>query len=385
MIRDDLYSTYVGRRDFLKTSYTTTLVIGSALTLEFILQGCTSLKHTRKDVINQKFECNPILPIPNNGCYTGTNYQPPPFEPSYSMTPQGVWQLTATVPGEHSEVRIIQQFINRYGITPTFHAIGSGRHGVSNDDFPEKTCRAAVDRGVIPVLRYVVIPFEDCYRQINRGKFDEQVKIFAAGVAKFQYPVVFVPFQLANDATNKFFPWATVSSGQYKDAWRRMHGIFKSEGANNAVWSSKMKMGRWNSFSFTDPFHYLPEPQYIDIVGWALNNHSKPDIGLYSMSFKDFFEYYYHQACRHFPEKPQMFWELSSARGKDQASWIDNALSIIPSEYKQVKGVMLDEQHDPGIGDSYGSYDPTPNLDSLQIIKKHFTSGRYLGSVLQKG
>jgi hypothetical protein len=377
---EQLLNKNIDRRQFLKETGKVTAGLAG------LLSSCApSLRETRQDVINQKGDCNPILPIPAEGCYTGTNYQPAPYVSSYSRTPDGRMLLTAHPPGEREEERVIDGFINRYGMVPTFHAIGSGRHGASNDHFPENICRAAVQRGVIPVIRYVVIPFDDCYRQILKGKFDDKFKKFAADTARFEHPVVLGPFQLANDPDNRCFRWAGYPSGQYKDAWVRMHGIFQKEGANkNTIWSSKMKMGMWKGFSYPDPFSYLPDSPYIDIIGWACNNHSKPHIGLYSMSFDDFFEYYYRRASKLFPKKPQMFWELSTPYGPEQASWLDKALGTIPVRYRKVKGVMLDEQYDPGVGDSYGSYNPTPTAETIEVIKKHFSSGYFIGSAIKK-
>lgn len=372
------------RREFLKICNKVAAITFVANGLESILGCATTQKETKKDIVEIKLECNPILQIPEEGCYTGSNLQPSPVVSEYYRTADGRMQLTSRPPGAKEEERVIDGFFNRYGILPTFHAMGVGRHGASNDHFPENICRAAVQKGVIPVIRYVVIPFDDPYREILKGKFDDKFRKFAADTVKFEEPVVLVPFQLPNEPDNRWFRWAGYSSGQYKDAWVRMHGIFQKEGANkNTIWSTKMKIGMWKDFSYPDPFSYIPDSQYVDIIGWACNNHTKPHLGLYSMSLDEFFAHYYRQAQKRFPSKPQMFWELSSPFGPEQASWVDNALRSIQVRYPRVKGVMLDENYDPGVGDSFGHYNGTPTTETIEVIKKHFASGYYIGSTIK--
>ena len=139
MIRyiDKFFSKNLRRRDFLKIAFAGS----AALSLESLIGCAPTLKETREDVVKINWDCNPILPIPAKGCYTGTNYQAHPGH--------------------------VARFFQRYyGILPTFHAIGHGRFGAANHRFPEDDCKAAIEKGVIPVIRYVVVPDRETYRKL---------------------------------------------------------------------------------------------------------------------------------------------------------------------------------------------------------------------------
>jgi hypothetical protein len=47
---------------------------------------------------------------------------------------------------------------------------------------------------------------------------------------------------------------------------------------------------------------------------------------------------------------------------------------------------MLDEQYDPGpaVGTEYGSFNPTPTAETIDVIRKHFTNGYFIGSIIKK-
>ncbi len=88
----------VSRRDFLKMAGKAALGLGAVSGLESLV-GCASLSGitlpdaTREEVAKIKWDCNPILPIPENGCYTGTNDQTNPgavawmFKVDYGIQP----------------------------------------------------------------------------------------------------------------------------------------------------------------------------------------------------------------------------------------------------------------------------------------------------------
>ena len=45
------------------------------------------------------------------------------------------------------------------------------------------------------MIRYVITPFEG-YKPIKQGKYDDQIKKWAARAAKLDKPIVLTPFQL---------------------------------------------------------------------------------------------------------------------------------------------------------------------------------------------
>jgi hypothetical protein len=339
------------RREFLKKSGQAALV--ASVGFESVVACAPPLKETKQDVAQIKWDCNPILPIPKEGCYTGTNMQ------SF----QGA---TAT-------------FQEVYGVTPTFNAWGIGTWATFNEYLVPDRCQELIDRGTIPVTRYVTQPHTG-YKPIIEGKFDDKFKSFANQAAEFGHPIVLLPWQGANEPDQIVWHWSGPPPGQYVEAWIRMHKIFQSEGANkNVIWSTKLICGRWPGHPMLDPLPYIPPSAYVDIVGWCCSSNLKSAVKAgEDLSFDRQFQSDYSNAASRYPTKPQMFWELG-ASGPGQAPWMDNALERIRTRYPRVKGVMFDVMATPRYG-----YDPVHTPETIQVIRKHFTSGYFKGSAIKK-
>ena len=84
--------------------------------------------------------------------------------------------------------------------------------------------------------------------EVARGQHDEFIRNLAKGIRQANVPVVFSPWHEFN---GDWYPWGFCGSaskaasnacqvknkaGDFRNAWRRMHNIFKAEGATNAIW-----------------------------------------------------------------------------------------------------------------------------------------------------
>ncbi len=351
-------STNLSRRDFLKKSGTVALAGSSALYFKPLIGWAALSKETREDVANIKWECNPILPIPDIGSYTGTN-----------------WTLGADW--------VAETFKNQYGIPIAFNAFGRGTWATSNEWFRVRDCQTLIKHKVVPVIRYIITGPYDSFRAVIQGKNDSKIQKFAEKAAKFGHPIVLLPWQCVNEPywEGQVWWWSRGDSGEYKEAWVRMHDIFEKEGANkNVVWSTKMIIGGFGpQTEALDWAAYTPPKEYLDIIGWSCNS----NIGHYgdqyddAMSFSNQFHRSYIEAVEKYPTKPQMFWGLGAARTPGQAYWMDKALTMIQEKYYRVKGVMFDVVYR-----IVGGYDPRHTLKTKEVIRKHFSSGYFTGSAL---
>lgn len=347
------------------------------------LTGCATLPdETREDVANIQWDCNPILQIPPKGAYTGTNGQGSlPFSSQRKTRKDGTSYYVSKRASEKRNVnQVISNFIKYYGIKPTFHAGGHGVYSAHNAYFPLETCKAAIEWGVLPVIRYVLLPHEG-YKPVAKGVSDDNIKRFAHKAAEFGEPVVLLPWQCVNEPywDGQVWKWSRGDSGEYKEAWVRMHDIFEKEGANKyIVWSTKMIAGGFGPQNpALDWAAYTPPKEYVDIIGWNCNS----NIGRFGRQFDASVTFYrqFHrddvEAVERYPTKPQMFWELIAYRSPGQASWINKALTMIQETYFWVKAVMFDVRYSPA-----GGYDPTHTIETQEVIRKHFTSGYFIGS-----
>ena len=214
------------------------------------------VRNVNKGIEDIVYECNPILPIPKRGCYTGTNEQ------------SGVNMKSVASLG--------LRFKDTYGLPPALNAPGVGTWGCANDDFP-KECEAFLSAGIIPMLRYVVSPYNFIrggFKEIANGASDEYFKRFAAKAAEFGKAIVLVPWQCVNEPywERQVWRWSRADPSEYKAAWVRMHDIFEQEGANkNVVWSTKLvAWGFDQSTPARDPFDYIPDKEHVAfLAGYA--------------------------------------------------------------------------------------------------------------------
>jgi hypothetical protein len=84
----------------------------------------------------------------------------------------------------------------------------------------------------------------------------------------------------------------------------------------------------------------------------------------------------YIEACRRYPTKPQVLWELGAEAQGNQSGWMDSALEALQTKYSRVKAIMFDEHPSHG-------YNPVHNESTIKVIRKHFSSGYFIGNALK--
>jgi hypothetical protein len=278
-----------------------------------------------------------------------------------------------------TQMMYLNDFRREFGMLPALSPYGPGFYAFYNDWFFDESHDALNEKGVIPVARYVTSPFNG-FSEIAKGKHDDTFKSLAGLIAKNGVPMVMIPYPSTNETTSQYYPWGGRSASSYVKAYIRMHDIFESEGANkNVIWSTKLKLGAWSRWRHPSPFPYIPPAEYVDWIGWQVNNHAKPGIGLDYQSFKQLMMNVHDKAAVEYADKPQMLWEISSPNGKYQAKWYDDAMTAIPKEYPWIKGVVIDVMTFVSSG-RYGNYNPTLTDESKEVLEKHFNSGKFRGA-----
>jgi beta-mannanase len=151
-----------------------------------------------------------------------------------------------------------------------------------------------------------------------------------------------------------WFPWAEGvngnTSGQYVAAWRHVHDIFAAVGATNVSWV-------WCPFvdpgdSLTDLSSLYPGDEYVDWTGldgynWGTNPASPRGWRSFDQLFAGSYEKITTAVA---PSKPLMISEVgSSEQGGDKSAWIREALTDVPAEYPQVRGLLWFDKFDDGM------------------------------------
>ncbi|BFU45050.1 glycoside hydrolase family 26 protein [Krasilnikovia sp. MM14-A1004] len=112
--------------------------------------------------------------------------------------------------------------------------------------------------------------------RINSGASDHHIAKMARLMADMKRPIL---LRWGWEMNGNWFAWDGVHNAKkpalYIKAWRRMHRIFRQQGATNVawVWAPNWNSGpdvSWNKFQ-----HYYPGDAYVDWVGVSGYNFSK--------------------------------------------------------------------------------------------------------------
>lgn len=129
---------------------------------------------------------------------------------------------------------------------------------------------------------------------INEGRFDSSLRAQAEVLRDFGKPVL---FRFGHEMNGNWYPYSGAFIGgnadanrngkpdgpeNYTRAWRRVHGLFTSAGAENLVW---IYCPNWESFPGEDwnlPFEYFPGFDVVDLI--SADMYESPDKKLRNLS-----------------------------------------------------------------------------------------------------
>ncbi len=178
------------------------------------------------------------------------------------------------------------------------------------------------------------------YKDVNSGAADKLIAKAARRMAQRKRPTL---LRWAWDMNRDFYEWGGPANKQdtagYIKAYRRIHGIFADEGADNTSW---VWSPNWNSRpgeSWNDFTNYYPGDEYVDwagVSGYA-QTQSPSDM------FDGFYETY---ATR----KPIMITEVSAVDrgGSTKPDWINSFRQWVKQHPAVGGAVWFDTDTHPG-------------------------------------
>lgn len=175
-------------------------------------------------------------------------------------------------------------------------------------------------------------------RRVIAGRHDTYIRRFARGVRHFGRPVL---LRFGPEMNGRWNAWSEGvngnRTGDYIKAWRRIHGIFQEERAQNVlwVWSPNTLCNQCGSLA-----RYYPGDAYVDVLGADGYNWGK----LHSWNewrwFEDVFAATFREFARIAPSKPILIAETASAeQGGDKARWVADLLADIDG-YPRLSGLV---------------------------------------------
>jgi beta-mannanase len=128
--------------------------------------------------------------------------------------------------------------------------------------------------------------------------------------------------------------------GDFAKAWRHVHDIFSSVGANNATWVWCPVVD--NAGQYTPMAGLYPGDAYVDWTCLDGYNWNGP-----WLSFDQVFRSSYDTVMSIAPSKPMVIGEVASTEsGGSKAAWITDALTKMATSYPQIKAFLWSEFRD---------------------------------------
>lgn len=316
------------RRTFLKvTTESVALTLAGFLygfsPKEADAMGCAhGLIETPEAVANIKWDANPAIPVPKDGCYAGWHRDIPTDIKYISPTAYPDMYPRLNKSAMDDEKALLSSYRADYGKGPAAHSFSDRQ--ITDVWFPKGICEVAHNNGVIPLIRYY---FFDQFERVARGEYDKYLIKFAQGAVEFGKPFFFVPYPEVNISGRykNVHPWAGGSGKKFRKAWMHMHDIFDGEGANDyAVWGLHLL-----GFGDKQPFSRFDlDDKYLDWVGFTIYNLERQSGYFHSFS-EQIGKPYWWAKSKH-PTKPMALLELGTSDTSGQGRWIKNA-------YKDIK------------------------------------------------
>jgi mannan endo-1,4-beta-mannosidase len=155
--------------------------------------------------------------------------------------------------------------------------------------FAEHEAMDVINAGEIPLIQ--LNPYKVTARQIADGDIDRHLRAFAEAVKAFGCVVV---LSLGHEMNGWWYPWGRprTTPEDFIAAWRHVHDVFASQGAQNVIWS-------WDpSHQYSSPkpdevaspaSEWYPGSKYVDWVG--LDGYLGYDKNGHAQTFREIFSF----------------------------------------------------------------------------------------------
>jgi hypothetical protein len=225
-------------------------------------------------------------------------------------------------------------------------------------DFPTKEMEGIRQHGSIPFFSWSSQSIPSSLDEPNfqlsdviAGTYDSYIREWAAEAKAWGHPF-FLRFNW--EMNGNWFPWSEGVNGnqpgEYVTAWRHVHDIFTQVGATNATWVWCPNVDPTDKMQDLAPLY--PGDEYVDWTSldgynWGTNP-AKPDRW---RTFDQLYQSSYHEIVDTIaPSKPMVIGEVGSTEyGGSKATWIEEMLSELPTEYPKIRGLLWFEKFDDGM------------------------------------
>lgn len=215
-------------------------------------------------------------------------------------------------------------------------------------------------------------------QDIIAGSHDPYIRSWARGAKAWGEPF-FLRFN--HEMNGTWYPWSEARNGnrpgEYVRAWRHVHDIFASVGADNVTWVWSPNTVYPGSIPLAGLY---PGDAYVDWVAidgynWGTNP-IKPSGW---RSFSQIFRPTYDSLGALAPSKPVMIAEVgSSESGGSKAAWIADALSVqLPTAFPRIKALVWFDWNADGMDWVVESSDSARSAFAAGIASPSYVGNEY--------
>lgn len=238
-----------------------------------------------------------------------------------------------------------EAFIEATGVTPAVHEFSAGwPHG----SFDRRLFDDLAERGMMPVLAWEPWDYlapaprhEQADYQladILDGRYDSYIRSWARGIADLDYPVA---IRFAHEMNGDWYPWSEQvngnAEGEYVRAYRHVHDIFTSSGADNVTWVWSPNVTYTGSLPFES---YYPGDEYVDWFGI---------VGYYGTGSESFDQIFGDSlaALGRIADKPVIITEIGAPNmdGR-QAEWVRDMFDSLPDHPSVIGFVWFEVENE---------------------------------------
>ncbi|MFJ2864643.1 glycoside hydrolase family 26 protein [Kitasatospora sp. NPDC087314] len=283
----------------------------------------------------------PAAPAPTTGApTTGAPPQPPLFPPA-----GGAFTGIMTKTGPY-DLGPLDEFTAAVKHQPNVLEFSVGWW---DRKFDRRVFDTVAERGIMPMVAWEPWDYhkeskddklrgdqpEYALANIIDGKFDDYIRTWAEGIKGLGYPVA---LRFAHEMNGYWYPWAEQANGnkkgQYVQAWRHVHDIFKQAGATRVTWVWSPNVDYENATSLNSLY---PGDDYADWIGLS-GYYGTTGVEKYK-SFDQIFQPTIKQV-REFTQKPVVITETGATDTAGlKAQWITEMFSQLP-QHPDIIGVI---------------------------------------------
>jgi hypothetical protein len=181
-------------------------------------------------------------------------------------------------------------------------------------------------------------------RDVIAGTYDDYIRNWATAAKNWGHPF-FLRFNW--EMNGPWFAWSESANGNqpgdFVQAWRHVHDIFTSVGANKVTWVWCPVVD--GSGIYTPMAGLYPGDAYVDWTCLDGYNWNGP-----WLSFDQVFRSSYDVLVKLAPSKPIAIGEVASTEaGGSKAAWITDALAKVATGYPQLKAFLWAEFYEAGM------------------------------------